>query len=71
MNADLKAEVIYFTDAFDLNIDLFLMSDAQIVISERLKEELIQNKCYAGVKFLPAFGSDLQWVRIHPRFSKK
>jgi hypothetical protein len=64
-NISLKPERIYLRDTFDSSLDLFVMSDGEMVVSENLKIELIRSECYSGVKFLPAFGEDLQWVSIH------
>jgi hypothetical protein len=64
-NINLKAEVIYLSESFDASLDLFVMSDSEIVVSEKLKDDLIRSKCYSGVKFLPAFGTDLQWVAVN------
>lgn len=63
-NVSLKPERLYLRDTFDFSLDLFVMSDGEIVVSESFKTELLQSECTSGIKFLPAFGDNLQWVSI-------
>ncbi len=49
---------------FDRSLDLFQLSNAQIIISERLKVEL-EAAGFSAIRLLPAFGDEGKWLKFH------
>lgn len=66
-NVLLDAEEIYLKDDFDQEMDFFVMKDSQIVVSDRLKDDLEKSGFTSGIKLLPAYGENVSWTKIRTR----
>ena len=61
---DLGFHSIYAGEGFDSSLDLFQLSNAEVLVSSRLKNA-IDKAQLSGVHFLPAFGEEGEWLKFH------
>ncbi len=62
-NHVVKYDQVFFNDHFDPTIDLFMLPNAQMIASERLKEKL-EAGGFTGIRLLPAFGDLGEWLKL-------
>ncbi|SHG70576.1 hypothetical protein SAMN05428948_1696 [Massilia sp. CF038] len=63
-NYDLGYHSIYSGKGFDSSLDLFELSNAEVLVSSRLKNAL-EKAQLSGVHFLPAFGEEGEWLKLY------
>jgi hypothetical protein len=62
-NLSLRYDKINLNESFQTNLDLFELPNSEIIISQRLRDAL-SNCNFEGIKLLPAFGDEGEWLKI-------